>query len=95
MQSARIMSFTPGSSTIELMGRFWRAPFQRQQPYVLDRYEAVCQRGRPDEATRDHVRVCHENVHAVFRVLLILTLCFQDKPLENVIVPGDNAAPVY
>ena len=35
LQSARIMSFTPGSSTIELMGRFWRAPFHRQHPYVL------------------------------------------------------------
>lgn len=37
LQSARTMSFTPGSSTMELIGRFWRAPFQRQHPYVLDR----------------------------------------------------------
>ncbi len=94
MQSTRIMSFTPGSSTIELMGRFWRAPFQRQHWLVLGRYETVCQR-RPHEATRHHVRVCHENVHAVFRILLVLMLGFQDEPLENLVVPGDDAAPVY
>ena len=35
LQSARIMSLTPGSSTIELIGRFCRAPFHRQQPYEL------------------------------------------------------------
>ena len=35
LQSARSISFTAGSSTIELIGRFWRAPFHLQQPYVL------------------------------------------------------------
>lgn len=32
LQSAKSMSLTPGWRTIELMGRFWRAPFQRQHP---------------------------------------------------------------
>jgi len=36
LQSARSISLTPGSRTIELMGRFWRAPVQVQHPQVLN-----------------------------------------------------------
>jgi hypothetical protein len=39
------------------------------------------------------LRVCHENVHAVFSVLLIFTLCLQHETFEDVIVPRDNATP--
>ena len=36
------------------------------------------------------LRVCHIDVHAVDRILLILTLGFQDQFLENIIVSGHH-----
>jgi hypothetical protein len=36
LQSARSISLTPGSRTMELMGRFGRAPVHVQHPQVLD-----------------------------------------------------------
>ena len=38
------------------------------------------------------LRICHENVHAVFRVLLIFTSRFENEPLEDVIIPRYDAA---
>ncbi len=98
LQSARIMSFTPGSSTIELMGRFWRAPFHRQQPYVLQEWSAaayadeeVGQRGPGVRVRASYVRVGHEDVHAVLCVLLVVALRLEHEPLEDVVVPRDDA----
>jgi hypothetical protein len=36
LQSARSISLTPGSRTMELMGRFGRAPVHVQHPQVLN-----------------------------------------------------------
>ena len=41
LQSARIISLTPGWRTMELIGRFWRAPFHRQIPYDLIRSSTI------------------------------------------------------
>lgn len=38
------------------------------------------------------LRVSHEDVHAVLRVLLILPFGFEDELLEDVVVAGDDAA---
>jgi hypothetical protein len=38
------------------------------------------------------LRVCHENMHAVFRILFIFALGLQHEPLEDVIIPCDDAA---
>jgi hypothetical protein len=37
------------------------------------------------------LRVGHENVHAVFGVLLIFAFCLEHEPLQDVIVPRDDA----
>jgi hypothetical protein len=37
------------------------------------------------------LRVCHENMHAVFRVLFIFALGVQHELLEDVIIPCDDA----
>jgi len=50
LQSARSISLTDGSNTIELIGRFWRAPFHLQQPYELGqmiREDTNLDRGNP------------------------------------------------
>jgi len=47
LQSARSISLTPGSRTIELMGRFGRAPVHVQHPQVLS--------GRFSDPTRKDV----------------------------------------
>ena len=38
------------------------------------------------------LRVCHENVHAVFRIFLIFALCLEHESLEYVIISRDDAA---
>jgi hypothetical protein len=38
------------------------------------------------------LRVCHENMHAVFRVLFIFALGLQHEPLEDVIIPCNDTA---
>jgi hypothetical protein len=37
------------------------------------------------------LRVCHEYMHAVFRVFLVFTLCLEHESLEYVIIARDNA----
>ena len=53
--------------------------------------------GRSDEGTSgsSHVRVGHENVHTVLRILLVLALRLKHESLEDVIVPRDHAVRVY
>ena len=41
-----------------------------------------------------YVRVRHEDVHAVLRVLLVLAFGLEHEPLEDVVVPRDDAACV-
>jgi len=36
------------------------------------------------------LRICHENMYVVFRVLLIFTLCFEHEPLEDVFIPRND-----
>lgn len=37
-------------------------------------------------------RVSHENMNAVFRILLVLALCLEDEFLQNVIVTSNDTA---
>lgn len=71
---------------MELMGRFWRAPFQRQQPYVLgNRMRFMCTLMENQSS-----RVSHENVDAVFGIFLVLALRLEHKFLQNVIVTSNH-----
>ena len=96
------------------MGRFWRAPFHRQQPYVLQGGAAHAHARKAESGgsarvgsgragcrvgwsrvRAAYVRVRHEDVHAVLRVLLVLALGLEHEPLEDVVVPRDDAVCVW
>ena len=76
LQSAKSMSLTPGWRTMELMGRFWRAPFQRQTPYVLKK-----KRG-DDERSFDRInriyglRISHIYMDTVLGIFFIFAFSF-------------------
>ena len=37
------------------------------------------------------LRICHENVHAVYSVFLVFALRLENKLLDDAVVPGDDA----
>jgi hypothetical protein len=37
------------------------------------------------------LRVCHEDMHAVFCIFLIFTFRLEHEPLEYVVIPRDDA----
>jgi len=39
---------------------------------------------------RENSRVSHENMDTVFRILLILALCFENEFLQNVIITSND-----
>lgn len=92
-QSARSMSLTPGSSTMELIGRFWRAPFQRQLPYLLNvRTDRISIKFHAAGSfLMCYARVRHENMYAMFGIFLVASFRFEHELLENTIVPRDDA----
>jgi len=75
------MPFTAGSRTIEFMGRFGRVPLHFQHPCCLGKLGRAM-----STQTKCVLRVCRENVHTVYPVLLIFKLRFPHEPLEDVIL---------
>jgi hypothetical protein len=90
LQSDKSMSFTPGCKTIELIGRFWRAPFHRQQLYVLNKYKKKLDMESKDNLI--YTRVCHKDVNTMFSILFIFALGLEHKLLEDIIIACDDTA---
>jgi len=87
LQSARSISLTPGSRTIELMGRFGRAPVHVQHPHVLNPRVSDPTRKDGDQ----YLRVSHVDVNSVLGVLFIFAFCFENKLFQDVVITCDDA----
>jgi hypothetical protein len=71
------------------MGLCWREPLHLQHVVFLRESEQAM----PLQVDCS-VRVCRENMHAVFHFFLVFTLCVENEPLEYVIIPRDDATHV-
>ena len=79
---------TPGSRTIELIGRFWRAPVQVQHPQDLKL--RLSDLTRKDTRTED-LRVGHVDVNFMLGVLFIIAFRLENELLQDVVITCDDA----